>query len=153
MYKKILVPMDGSALAENAIPHVEAIATGCHVTDVVLIRVLEHLPVSSGGRYLPTGKVLQDIEDGMKKEAKEYLDFMQRRLKDKGITAQTDILVGKSAEVIADYAEKNDVDLIVMTTHGFSGVTRWAMGNTADRLLHTSCVPVLMVRPPECILK
>lgn len=152
MYKKILVPLDGSSLAETAIPHVEAIASGCHVTDVVVIQVIERrVAIPSKGRFMPTEKDLQNIEEEMRKEAREYLNLVQKRLKDSGITAQTDVLVGKAAETIGEYAEKNNVDLIVMTTHGFSGITRWAMGSTADRLVHTACVPVLLVRPPQCV--
>ena len=151
MYEKILVPLDGSYLAETAIPHVQAIASGCHVSDVVLLRVIEPLPELPEGRFPANKKAMQNAMEEIKKEAREYLGLVQKRLKDNGIAAQTEVLVGRPAETIADYTEKNGVELVIMTTHGFSGITRWAMGSTADRLLHSSCAPILMIRPPQCM--
>ncbi len=58
--------------------------------------------------------------------------------------------MGGVAEGIADYATKNDADLIIMATHGRSGISRWVLGSVADRVLRSSCVPVLMVRAPGC---
>jgi nucleotide-binding universal stress UspA family protein len=60
-------------------------------------------------------------------------------------------MVGKVAESIADYATKNGVDLIIIATHGRSGVSRWVWGSVADRVLRSACVPVLMVRAPGCV--
>ena len=68
-----------------------------------------------------------------------------------GVNLRTDVIVGKVAESLAEYAEKNGADLIIIATHGRSGISRWAWGSVADRVLRSSCVPVLMVRAPGCI--
>ena len=66
------------------------------------------------------------------------------------INIQKEILVGRAAECLVKYALKNDIGLIIMATHGRSGVSRWVWGSVAERLLHSVPVPVLMVRPPGC---
>jgi len=66
------------------------------------------------------------------------------------VEVKTGVLKGNPAESLADYASKNKVDLIVIATHGRSGVSRWVWGSVADRLLRSACVPVLMVRAPGC---
>jgi len=60
------------------------------------------------------------------------------------------VLSGRAAETLAEYATRNEVDLIVIATHGRSGVSRWVMGSVADRLLRSVNAPVLMVRAPGC---
>jgi nucleotide-binding universal stress UspA family protein len=61
------------------------------------------------------------------------------------------IASGRVAEAISEFATKSGADLIMVATHGRGGVSRWAYGSVADRILRSACVPVLMVRPPECI--
>ncbi len=65
--------------------------------------------------------------------------------------AAMEILHGRAAETLAEYASRNGIDLIVMATHGRSGVSRWVWGGVADRILRSACVPVLMVRAPGCV--
>ena len=60
-------------------------------------------------------------------------------------------MIGRAADRLVDFSEKNDIDLIVMASHGRSGVSRWAYGSVADKVFRASCVPVLMVRAPGCI--
>jgi nucleotide-binding universal stress UspA family protein len=62
-----------------------------------------------------------------------------------------EVLEGKVAETLADWVEKNNVDLIIIASHGRSGISRWMMGSVADRILHSVCAPVLMIRAPGCI--
>ena len=57
---------------------------------------------------------------------------------------------GRVAESLVDYAEKNDIDMIVIASHGRSGVSRWVMGSVAEKMVRSSCVPVLMVKAPVC---
>jgi len=71
------------------------------------------------------------------------------RLKDEGTELHSEVLVGRVADSLADYTEKNDIDLILIATHGRSGVTRWVRGSIADKILHSSNAPVLMVRAPD----
>jgi nucleotide-binding universal stress UspA family protein len=150
MYKKILVPLDGSELAECVLPHVEAIASGCGVESVVFIRALDTYMPSAAYAYI--GKsVRKEMEENSEKVAREYLDEVAGRFNLDGIKVQKQLLTGKAAESIAEYATKNDVELIAIATHGRSGVSRWAWGSVADRVLRSACVPVLMVRAPGCV--
>jgi len=81
-----------------------------------------------------------------------YLDDVEKQLRDKGFNVRIDSRLGKPAEEIADYASKNKVDLIVMASHGRSGVNRWAYGSVADKVLRSTCVPVLLVKAPGCVV-
>jgi len=149
MYQKIMVPLDGSELAECVLPHVESIATGCGVKNVIFVRVVE--PV-----HLPPGttlseKQLQELESEHKTAAENYLQQLVNRGKYEGVNLQTEVIHGAVAESLAEYAEKNNIDLIIIATHGRSGFSRWVWGSVADRILHSACVPVLMVRAPGCI--
>jgi nucleotide-binding universal stress UspA family protein len=64
---------------------------------------------------------------------------------------KTEVVMGKAAESIAEYAEKRGVDLIAIATHGRSGVSHWVYGSAADKVMRSACVPVMMVRAPGCV--
>lgn len=151
MYQKILVPMDGSKLAECVLPHVEAIAKGCNVSNVIFVRVVEPMLRPTGDDYFPLEEDRELFKLDRRAVADDYLNRLVSRLKYDGVKLHTEVIVGKVAESLVDYAEKNDIDLIVIATHGRSGVSRWVRGSVADRILHFARAPVLMVRPPECI--
>lgn len=152
MYQKVLVPVDGSELAECVLPHVEAIAKGCQPKKVILIRVVETGFIPSGWDEYPIRADVDRLTESVEKPAAEdYLKQLAGRLKLDGVSIETQVTMGKPAETIADYAVHNEIDLIVIATHGRSGVGRWVMGSVADRVLRSACVPVLMVRPPECV--
>jgi len=115
MYKRMLVPLDGSEMAECSLEHVKAIAQGCCVPEVDLLFVAE--PVSAG--------LYQSAAEGREKLLafdKDYLAKIEENLIAGGIAARSIILEGKPAETIVEYAVKNDVDLIIMSTHGRSGL-------------------------------
>jgi nucleotide-binding universal stress UspA family protein len=149
MYKIILVPLDGSELSECGLSHVKAIAGGLNVPDVVLFMVYEPLPRSQLAAYTPSDFFEKAEQDG-KKYAQEYLSKKANELRTSGINATIAFDVGNPAEKILDYARKNGADLIIMSTHGRSGVARWAMGSVADKVLRHSVVPVLTVAPGVC---
>ena len=151
MYRKILVPLDGSELAECVLPHVEAISKGCEVKDVILVRVVEPLDLQPDAYIAFTGDELVRIESGRKSEAEEYLKKVKKQLQESVIRVRSEVLAGKAAESLAEYASKNGVDLIVIATHGRSGISHWYWGSVADRVLRSACVPVLMVRGPGCV--
>lgn len=153
MYRNILVPLDGSELAECVLPHMEAIARGCGVANVTLVRVVEPIPMMvSGGEYVLSPEQWQRMETENRAAAEGYLSQLVNRVKYDGIAVKAEVLTGgRAAEVIANYAAKNNVDLIIIATHGRSGVSRWVWGSVADRVLHSACVPVLMVRAPGCV--
>lgn len=152
MYKKILVPMDGSELAECVLPHVESIAKGCSVESVTFVRVVEPvLTPISGGEGSFTAQDWKRVESETRAEAELYLNQLQSRIKYDGTNIQTEIITGgRAANMIAAYATKNAIDLITIASHGRSGVSRWVWGSVADRVLRSACVPVLIVRAPGC---
>lgn len=152
MYQKIMVPLDSSKLAECVLPHVEAIAKGCGVQDVVFVRVVEPfslMPVR--GEPVFTEEQVKKFDSESKIVAEKYLEELVSRLNYGSANVHSETLTGKTAESLADYADKNKVDLIIIATHGRSGISRWVLGSVADRILRSSCVPVLMVRAPGCV--
>ncbi|MDH7499427.1 MAG: universal stress protein [candidate division NC10 bacterium] len=150
MYQRILVPLDGSELAECVLPHVEAISKGCKAKEVILVRVVEALELPTRGGLAFSQEELHRMESARRSEAEHYLQQLVGRLQERGLGVQSELLEGKAAEVIADYAKENGVDLIVIATHGRSGISRWFWGSVADRILRSACVPVLMVKAPGC---
>jgi nucleotide-binding universal stress UspA family protein len=154
MYKKILVPLDGSKLAECVLPHVESIAKGCGVQSITFVRVAEPARISASaeeaGFY--SSKAWQQMESDSRAVARRYIDQLGSRIKYDGINVQAEVLTdGRAGDLIADYATKNKFDLIVIATHGRSGISRWVWGSVADKILRSACVPVLTVRPPGCV--
>jgi nucleotide-binding universal stress UspA family protein len=152
MYKKIMVPLDGSELAECVLPHVEAFVNGFKLSDVTLVRVVEPEELSYH-RELPedpqrTAKAMAQKEADRKSSAKDYLKQVAARIKHEGTRLQTEVLVGRVTESLIDYAEKNAIEVILLATHGRSGVTRWVRGSVADKILRSANLPVLMVRAP-----
>lgn len=151
MYKRILVTLDGSNLGESVLPHVVEISRGCQVVDVRLIRVVEPVEFVLAPDPTIREEEQQRMESSDKKHAELYLVKIANKLKEEGINAQSEVLYGKVADSIIDYVNKNEIDLVVMATHGRSGVSRWAWGSITDRILRTSCSPVLLVRAPGCV--
>lgn len=147
MYEKIMVPLDGSELAECVLPHVEGFIKGCHVSNVVFVRVVEPITAPVGNVYVGREES-RERESTRKSAVKDYLNQIVDRLKHEGTELHSEVLVGRVADSLADYTEKNDIDLILIATHGRSGVTRWVRGSIADKILRYSNVPVLMVRTP-----
>ena len=151
MYNKIMVPLDGSELAECVLPHVEALAKGCQAKEVILVRAfVPFRAVNIGGEYVPNEKEITRIDADFKAEAQDYLEKVAERLNLSGIAARWAILTGKPSEILSDFAKADNCDLIIMATHGRSGVSRWVWGSIADRILRSACVPVLMIRAPGC---
>jgi len=146
MYKKILAPLDGSELSECSLEHVKAVAKGCRAKEVVLLRVMEPDPqvVDIG---VSTERWYRDAQVKVKAEIKKYTSQVADKLKKEGIAAKGVVVTGRAADEILDYAQKNQIDLIIMTTHGRSGVSRWVLGSVAEKVVHHSVVPVLIASP------
>lgn len=151
MYKKILVPLDGSKLAECVLPHVESIGNGCGAQEVVFLRVAERFRLPNGYGAGLGQETINRIEADDRAAAESYLNQLVKRTRYDGVSVKPEVITGIPAESIADYAAKNSIDLIVIATHGRSGVSRWVWGSVADRILRSACVPVLMVRAPGCV--
>jgi nucleotide-binding universal stress UspA family protein len=146
MYKKILAPLDGSELSECTLEHLKAVATGCQVPEVVLLRVVE--PFHTTDEFDESWRA--QAEERAMDYARDYVSKVAESLKKDGITAETVVVFGQTSDHILDYAKKNDVDLIVMSTHGRSGVSRWVLGSVADRVVRHAAAAVLTVRPAAC---
>ena len=136
----MLVPLDGSELAEAVLPHVKTLAKqqGIEQMDVVLFGVAE--PSVGSVYYIPN--VPTTLE-----EMKEYLAKIEKRLKDAGLTVRSEVRRGNPTEQIIEYAGENPFNLIVMSTHGRSGLGRWVFGSVADKVLHGASSPVFLIRP------
>ena len=153
MYKKILVPLDGSKLAECVLPHVEDLATCSPEAEVMLVSVTERI---AGFRVMddysqPLGERLVPEAVGKEeREARKYLDRIAKTLEDKGVKVLTEVLLGKPAEEIALFAINEGCDLIIMASHGRSGPSRWTHGSVAEKVFRANCAPLLTVRAPGC---
>ena len=152
MYQKVLVPLDGSKLAECVVEHVKSIATGCQVPTVVLLRVVEPFspPTYFNLRHEMDEDTYRDAKETAEAQAKNYLSEMAERLKAEGIAVEKDMAYGLPADEILNYAEQKQVDLIIMSTHGRSGISRWFSGSVSEKVVRQSLIPVLIVTPRGC---
>ena len=155
MYNKILVPLDGSKLAECALPYAEDLAKGYGAEEVVLVSVTEQVRAHTQAPearevYGLAGSDVTVTFGKKETEAQRYLEGIADELDAKGIKARTEVLLWPPAEAIASCAERNSANIIIMSTHGRSGPSRWAYGSVADKVLRSSCVPVLLIRAPGC---
>jgi len=153
MYQKILVPLDGSELSECVFPHLKTITKGTQVQTIIFLRVVEPLDLHEGLHHAIPKRERQKIESRSINIAREELQNVVNRYGYEGADVSQEIIAGKVTESIIEYANNNEVELIVIATHGRSGIKRWTLGSVADKTLHSSCVPVLMVRAPGCEIK
>ena len=153
MYRKIMVPLDGSRLAECVLPHVETVAKACESPEVWLVQAVEPvaIPLGRGMASITSEEQLTAFETHHRVEAEKYLSDMVAQLEKAGIKARAEVVNGQAAEALIGFARKNDVDLLVIATHGRSGISHWVWGSVAERLLRSICVPVIMVRAPGCV--
>jgi nucleotide-binding universal stress UspA family protein len=146
MFNHLLVPLDGSALAELALPLVQEITArfGSKVTLLRVVRPPFVLTNMGGGNYAELFDALRQEE---RQEVAAYMQRQQATLADEGYTVNSRVVEGDSvADVILDVADELQVDSIVMSTHGRSGVRRWVFGSVADKVLRQAKVPLLLVR-------
>lgn len=144
MYKKMLVPLDGSELAECVLPHVTAIAAGCGIGKVTLLRVVEPIPPET-----PPATDFEAIQKASMKTAEKYLAKTKAKLTKKGLNVETKVLPGRPGEVICEFADRNKMDIIALATHGRSGLSRWIFGSVADKLIRCCSMPVVLIRPQD----
>ena len=150
MYQTILVPLDGSQLAECVLPHVQTLVRGSQAKRVIFARVVEPFRPPTGD-YILAEDQIRKMEAEMRADAEKYLKDIVSRTKYDGVRVESAVLYGRAADTLAEFATKNPIDIIIIATHGRSGVSRWVWGSIADRILRSSCVPVLMVRAPGCV--
>jgi nucleotide-binding universal stress UspA family protein len=144
MFKKILVPLDGSKMSESVLPYVRELAQANHA-EVYVMEVAEPLRPYN----YPQGiQLIEPIVREMRAEANAYVHKMTAMLNDQGIRAHGEVTDAMDiANAILSQAEAKGADLIAIATHGRSGASRWLLGSVADKVIHSATVPVLLVRP------
>lgn len=172
MFKRILVPLDGSTLSEAVVPHVEKLVGETNAEVTLLIVADSPAPigavsVESGGvqdvvgspaagqpvlerrTVIREGETQPQAENRIKDELETYLAGPARGLVAQGISTEQKVLFGDPVDNIVDYAKRERFDLIAMATHGRSGLARLFAGSVASRVLERADLPVLLVRPAE----
>lgn len=147
-FRHILVPLDGSALAEQILEHAMALGrpTGARYT---LLRTTPLTPPSLSMRVAATG-IMDEVALAARHEAQTYLEEIAQRLRGCGMTVQTRICgADQPAVAILEEARQCGADLIALATHGYGGLTRLFVGSVADKVLRGADVPVLVYRPSE----
>lgn len=150
MFRAILVPLDGSELAEQALPLALSIAgrSGAHLTLLQVVPLVTE-PLAVEGAVLSVAEQLEFLQ----KRAREYLDELVRRLppfpaaQEEPVLVQPDTTIGQPALEITNYAAAVRSDLIVVATHGHSGLRRWALGSVTNKVLQLTRLPMLIIRP------
>lgn len=145
MYERMLLTLDGSPLAEQALQHAVELAKAFRA-ELHLVKVVT-----------PFGPTLPQIEmdfgetyrQAALQEAHEYLTRVKERLTPNITSVHTKVIEGVVVDAILDYADFQGIDVIVMATHGRSGVGRWVFGSVAERVLHAANVPVFLIRAKE----
>jgi nucleotide-binding universal stress UspA family protein len=158
-YRRMMVTLDGSELAAQALPHARVLA-GCLGAEVVLFRVIQTNDENMGAiEGLFTGMIAfeggvanmtdtrrHEFVEKLVNDAATALEEVAIEFEQQNIPVQTVVQLGSPAAAIIDYADESDIDLIVMSTHGRTGVARWVYGSVADRVLRGASCPVLLVR-------
>ena len=164
MYSKILVPLDGSDLAEKALPHAKGLAKAYGAT-IHLIQVFTQHPSGSssvregpdlagltgratagmGGSNPNTLVLARQLREAQIGEASEYLQQVATQLKKESINVETELHEGSPHEHISEYAKQHSIDIIVMSTHGHGGFKRLITGSTTDRVIRSGEANVLVV--------
>ncbi|HXJ79526.1 MAG TPA: universal stress protein [Candidatus Methylomirabilis sp.] len=137
--QKILVPLDGSALAESALA--KAIDVAGSESTLMLLRAAE-------AHTLP-GVDPTDAQVEVVREAEAYLAAVAARVKDKGVRVETSVWYGPADSAIVEASRLRKADLIVMSTHGRSGLGRLILGSVAESVLRGTTTPILLLRAPE----
>ena len=153
MYTRILVPLDGSKLAEQVLPQAVGLARSfgavLHLAQVISIpRELEGILENSlaGPPPLdPNLDLARLVVAARQSKSREYLERLADRWRDKDVKAETAVLEGVADAEILDYTRKHKIDCIVVTTQGLSGIHRFLLGSVTDRLIRSSEVPVVVV--------
>ena len=147
MYQKILVPTDGSDTAEAAVDSALDLAERCEAGVHALYVVdTDSLSISLGGEQIDRIEQGNFAEmDEVRERAEAATGYVADRARERGLTAVENVSAGKPHVLIADYVEDNDIDLVVMGSHGRSGVKRALLGSVTERTLRSTHVPVLVV--------
>jgi nucleotide-binding universal stress UspA family protein len=147
---RILTPLDGSGLSRQALPLASEIARAARAELILLRAVVPMIEAYIGAPVL--GRPLVENSETLNALYEYALDELKAEaasLRAEAPRVLTRAIIGYPAEVIIDEAREMDVDLIVMATHGYSGLRRWALGSVADKVLHATTTPLILVRASE----
>jgi nucleotide-binding universal stress UspA family protein len=150
LYTNVLVPLDGSKLSETVLPHVQAIAEKGLAANITFIRVVEATNIPTiGGDAVISSDSWSKLELERQKEADDYLKkLVSSLIFPAAINVKAAALSpGEVGATIIQYAIENKTDLIIMATHGRSGIGRVVWGSVAYHVLRSAYIPVLMIRP------
>ena len=145
--RRILAPLDGSAEAEWVIPHVGWLAR-LRGAETTLLRICEPpvIPSDRSPAIEPSWEEWRDqIIARCRSQAAQYLSTVEKAFEDRGLKARSEVILGKAAEEIVSYANRGGIDLIAITTHGRSGISRWVYGNVASKILSAVSIPILLI--------
>jgi len=152
MYKRILVPLDGSKVGEAALPVIEELVSQFSPEIKVEVTLIRAVPsthwIAAGDVGAPVRYTDEELQV-LKQAAMNYLETAGQQLKEKGTELKTLVAIGNQADGILKAAEETSSDMIAMSTHGRSGLRRWAFGSITDKVLRAATVPVITVRAPE----
>ncbi|MFH1652070.1 MAG: universal stress protein [Chloroflexota bacterium] len=153
MNERILVPLDGSKVGEAALPYIEDLVTKFKKEikiEVTLLQVISSLTyyVVAGEAGVPVPYTEPELAE-LKNRADTYLERMGKSLRDTGATVKTRVSAGDAAEEIIKTAEEINADMIAMSSHGRSGISRWAFGSVTAKVLRAGVGPILTVRAPK----
>jgi len=148
MYSHILVPLDGSKLAEQILPYAKKLAAMNKDTIITLLRA-EPPVYTIATEYSATFFVPVEEIYAKKTEAEDYLNNIANQLRTEGYNVQIEISELPAADAIVDYADQHEVKLIAIATHGRSGISRWIFGSVTQKVIHATHVPILIIRPNE----
>ena len=142
MYKRILVPLDGSELAKKALDYAEKLAETFD-SEIILFQIVPYMHIYGAMEFTEpfffNGKK-------QKEAAERYLTNLSEELKKRGFKVTAEVKTGQQVAVeIVDFAKESGVDLIVMCTHGHSGITLWALGSVAYKVLTRAETPILLI--------
>ena len=143
--KHILIPLDGSALAEYMLTHATALGRLIQA-EYTLLQVIEPVSMGYGTELYGVAVDTQAIEQ-LRTQAQAYLDRRAVGLRADGLRVQTAAVIDLAATAILNYAHEHAVDLIALATHGRTGLARWLVGGVADKVIRSATVPVLLHRP------
>jgi len=151
MFKKILVCLDGSEIAEKIIPFVreEALSMGSRVILLRVVSIPSNLTLDIPG-FPAVPLKMSSMPEQLKKEdniAKAYLRKVARGLREQGIKVMSKTLLGPPGPTIISYASENKVDLIAIASHGHGGLRNFLFGSVAEYVVRESVLPILMIRP------
>jgi nucleotide-binding universal stress UspA family protein len=146
MIHKILVPLDGSKLAEKALPYAQSLAEK-YDAELILVQAIPPAIVMPIGEFGVLPHDLGPVRDQEAAQAAEYLKGLQERLRSQGLSCRSIVLKDMEvAEAIVDIAKEEAVSVIVKTTHGRSGLSRWVYGSVATKVLQQAPCPVFLIR-------